>query len=564
MRVSVELGPDMALAKGSIPGVLAISPDGTRLVFAVRGAEGVARLATRLLDQSRVTPLAGTENGQGPFFSPNGGWIGFFADGKLKKISLQGGAPVTLCDAPSPRGASWGDDDNIIAALHAGAAGLSRVQSGGGVPTPATEINPEKESVHVWPQVLPGGHTVLYNAYKLGDREAMRIDVFSFKTGERKTVQRGIFARYLPSGHLVYIHQNILYAAPFDLGRMALTAAPQPVLDDVGRAGTFDFSLSGTFVYAGGTGEPKQAIFWLDRTGKLQPLHASPGQYFQPRISPDGKHLAFAMLNGPGKDIWVQDLERTGTSRLLTFLSGDNWYPLWTPDGRGIVFDSSNGGRHDMYWIRADGSGEAHRLTDDTVQGIPRSFSPKGDRIAFSAFGTGQSIWTAPMEGDADHPRLGKAEPVQVASKWMDGQVSPDGRWLAYVSAAESVHPDVFVRSFPGPGGKSQVSTTGGGYPVWSRNRHELFFVGPDQRIMVTSYTVAGNSFIPGPPHVWTEQRLGSVMVADTPYDLAPNGERFAVVLDTGDAREEKALTGVTLVLNFFDELRMRWPAGRK
>jgi serine/threonine-protein kinase len=168
------------------------------------------------------------------------------------------------------------------------------------------------------------------------------------------------------------------------------------------------------------------------------------------------------------------------------------------------------------------------------------------------------------MEGDADHPRLGKAEPVQVASKWMDGRVSPDGRWLAYVSAAESVHPDVFVRPFPGPGPKSQVSTTGGGYPVWSRNRDELFFVDPDQRIMVTSYTVAGNSFIPGTPRVWSDERLGSVMVANTPYDLAPNGERFAVVLDTEDAREQKALTGVTLVLNFFDELRMRWPAGRK
>jgi hypothetical protein len=169
------------------------------------------------------------------------------------------------------------------------------------------------------------------------------------------------------------------------------------------------------------------------------------------------------------------------------------------------------------------------------------------------------------MEGDPDRPRLGKAEPVQAASNWPDGQFSPDGRWMAYVSAAESVNQYVDVRPFPGPGGKWQVSTAGGGYPIWSRHRHELFFVGPDQRIMVTSYTVIGNVFTPGTPRVWSEERLGSVMVADAhPFDLTPDGERFAVVLDTDDAREETAITHLTVVVNFFDELRRRWPAGRK
>jgi serine/threonine-protein kinase len=560
IRLSVELGPDIALVKES-QGVLAISPDGARVVFAVRGADGVPRLATRALDQSRVTPLASTENAQAPFFSPSSEWIGFFADGKLKKISVQGGAPVTLCDAPRPRGASWGDDDNIIASLYPGTVGLSRVPSGGGAPTPVTELNAEKESTHQWPQVLPGSQAVLFKAYKFGDIDNATIDVFSFKTGERKTVQHGVFARYLPSGHLVYIRQNTLYAAPFDLRRMELTAAPQPVLDDISGTGAFDCSQNGTFVYAAGTVDSKRAIFWLDGTGKLQPLQAAPGQYLHPRFSPDGKHLAFAMSNGHGMDIWVQDLDRTDASR-KTFLPGVNRYPLWTPDGRGIVFDSSDGTRHDMYWIRADGSGEAQRLTDDKVQGTPRSFSPDGKRIAFEAFGTSQSIWTAPMEGDPNRPRLGKAEPVQAPSDWPDGQFSPDGRWMAYVSA-ESGNSDVFVRPFPGPGGKWQVSTGGGGFPIWSRNGRELFFVGPDQHIMVTSYTVTSNTFTPRTPRIWSEKRFVNP-VTESPYDVAPDGKRFAVILPTEDAREEKLVTGVTVVVNFFDELRRRWPARTK
>jgi serine/threonine protein kinase/Tol biopolymer transport system component len=564
MRLSAELGPDMRLAAGGLdfPGVIAISPDGTRLVFVVRDADGVQRLATRLLAQSRVTPLAGTDNAKTPFFSPNGEWIGFFANGKLKKISVQGGAPVTLCDAPGWSSASWGDDDNIIIAMYSGRIGLSRVSSGGGSPSPVTQLNTGEEVSHDWPQVLPGSHAVLFSASKFDIEENdSTIQIFSFKTGQRTTVQQGHSGRYLPSGHLVYIRQNTLYAAPFDLVRLALTAAPQPVLDDVWGDGTFDFSQNGTFVYAAGPGESKQAIFWLDSTGRLQPLHPAPGKYFSPRFSPDGKRLAFAMANGHGMDIWVQDLDRSDASR-KTFLAGTNYFPIWTPDGMGIVFESSNGGKNDMYWMRADGSGEAQRLTDDKVQGTPRSFSPDGKRLAFEAFAAG-GIWTAPMEGDPNRPRLGKAEPVvQGAYDWPDAQFSPDGRWMAYVSLA-SGNPEVFVRPFPRPGGRWQISTGLGGYPLWSRNRHELFFVGPDQRIMVTSYTAVGDSFDFRPPRVWYEKGLGK-FAESINYDLAPDGKRFAVILDTEEARESKPITSITVLVNFFDELRRRWPTGGK
>ena len=288
MRLSVELGPEITLAKGGTQGVLAISPDGGRLVFAARGADGVVRLATRLLDQSHSTLLAGTENAHGPFFSPNSDWIGFFADGKLKRISVRGGAPVTLCAAPGPRGASWGDDDNIIAALLLGSAGLSGIPAIGGTPTPVTEVSGAKGNRR-WPQVLPGSHAVLFNAYQMGgDIGDTSIAVLSFKTGRQKTVERGYFARYLSSGHLVFLRQNTLFAAPFDLDRLTVTATPQPVLDDIGglaysgagdsASGYFDSSQTGTFVYLSGAAGSKRGIYWLDHGGNLQPLHSEPGR----------------------------------------------------------------------------------------------------------------------------------------------------------------------------------------------------------------------------------------------------------------------------------------------
>jgi serine/threonine-protein kinase len=563
MRLSIEIGQEFALAKGTTQGVLAISPDGGRLVFAVRGADGVVRLATRLLDQSRSTLLAGTENAQGPFFSPNSDWIGFFADGKLKKISVRGGAPVTLSIAPGPRGASWGDDDNIIASLNLGNAGLSRIRAGGGLPTPVTEVSGAKRNISRWPQVLPGSRAVLFNWYELGENTGdAGITVLSFKTGQRKIVERGYFARYLPSGHLVFLRQNTLFAAPFDLDRLAVTATPQPVLDDIGglaysgggdlASGHFDLSRTGTLVYVSGTAGSKRAIFWLDRSGNLQPLHQNPGQYFQPRFSPDGKHLAFAAATEHGIDVWVQDLDR-GTASPKSFLPGRNWWPVWTPDGKGIVFSSANFGRRDIYWVRADGSGDAQPLADSTMQRIPRSFAPDGTL----AFDNGNEIWTAPMEGGSEHPHLGTAALFHdAATPLPEVQFSPNGRWMAYVSA-ESGASDVFVRPFPGPGGRRQISIGGGHFPIWSRNGHELFFLGPDQRIRVTEYTASGNSFTPGTPRVWSEKRLGDMGV-NSPYDLEPDGKRFAVVLDPDELDTSKPITSVNVLLNFFDEVRRR------
>jgi len=566
IRLSAELGPDVVMASKTYRGGLAMSPDGQRLVFPIRGADGKIRLGVRRLDQNEVTTLAGTEGAEDPFFAPDGQWIAFFADHKLKKIAAEGGVPATLCDASVNLGGSWGDDGNIIATLGL-TSGLSRIPSAGGAPTPATVLHQEKgELRHSWPQVLPGSQAVLFTSYNVagGFREPS-IEVLSFRNGERKTLRGGFFARYLPSGHVVFIHQNTLFAALFDLGRLALAGPPQAILADIGnsmdRGGEFDFSQTGTFVCLTGKVD-SQSIFGLDSAGKTLPLYPVPGIYGSPRFSPDGSRLAFSAEDVQGnQDIWVQDLQRGATSR-LTFLSGPTESPVWTPDSRNIIFASSNAAAPGIYSIRADRSGEPQRLADIRARMVPNAISPDGKRLAgFQTLaGGGTEIWTAPFEG-GDHPRLGKPETfLRSAFIKISPSFSPDGRWLAY-SSNESGTTEVYVVPFLGPGGGVQVSSGGGREPIWSPNGHELFFRGPDLRMMVVAYTTRGDSFVAGKPGVWSEQRLLDLSSPPIPtFDLAPDGKRFAVVLYKDGTTEQKPITHVTFLLNFFDELRRRMP----
>jgi WD40 repeat protein len=576
--------------------MLAVSPDGSRLALTLRGADGKVRLYTRLLNQGQVKPLAGTDDASYPFFSPAGDWIGFFADGKLKKIAVEGGSAVTLCDAPLVRGASWGDDGNIVAALNYNVV-LSRVPSAGGTPVPVTKLN-SGEVTHRWPQVLRGSQAILFTASASATNfDDANVDVISLKTGERKTVARGgFYPRYLlPStgaGHLIYLHQSTLFAVPFSPDRLAATGSPAPILEDVSSlwsAGA-DFAFagsgasplgSGLFVYLSGKGTSAGwSMSWVDGSGKApsttppahQPLHASPGFYYTPRFSPDGKRLAFAIGNGQGDDIWVKDLDRDAPSR-LSFLPGENRWPAWTPDGKNIVFQSSNPAAPGLYWIRSDGSGEAQRLTDGKLNETPYSFSPDGKRLAFQQSGNGGSpdIFTAPVESDpargATLPgsaavRLGKAE-LFLGMPFVEENpaFSPDGRWLAY-SSNESGTFEVYVRPFPGPGGRWQISTRGGSLPLWSRDGRELFFETLDNRVMAAGYTAKGDSFAAGKPRVWTDARLHRLGTTFSNYDLAPDGKRLAAFL-ADDANGEKPPTHLTFLLNFFDELRRRAPASK-
>jgi Tol biopolymer transport system component len=301
----------------------------------------------------------------------------------------------------------------------------------------------------------------------------------------------------------VYIHQNTLFAAPANGGTLALKGAARPVIEDVATlisgAAFFDLSGapsgSGTLVYASGAGGLPMSIFWLDRTGKTQLLHAAPGPCIFPRFSPDGKLLAFVGNDTQGhQDLWVKDLEHD-TSLRLTVGSGVAGSPVWTSDGRNIVFASTSPAP-DIYWIRADGSsGEAQPLTNGNVTDLPNSFSPDGKRLAIWQPHAPFDVWTAPVEGAAHYLRLGSPEPfLRGRLHGFGPRFSPDGRWVAY-SSNETGTSEVYVRPFPGPGPQIRISTGGGQWPMWSHNRDDLFFVGPDRRIMLSSYTANADSF---------------------------------------------------------------------
>ncbi|HUB78613.1 MAG TPA: protein kinase [Bryobacteraceae bacterium] len=549
-RLSVDLGPEAVAGANS---TVAISPDGRRIVYPTKTG-----LATRLLDQATPTLLAGTEGGSDAFFSPDGQWIGFFAGGQLKKISVQGGAPVTLCAALNGRGASWGDDGNIVATLSI-VAPLSLVPAGGGAPKPLTKLA-SGEATHRWPQVLPGGKEVLFTASTFTGQENANVEAVSLRTGLVTVLVRGgYFGRYLPTGHLVYVHQGVLFGVPFDVSRLKVRGTPTPLVEDLAAGpntggGQFAFSRNGTLVYLAGKSSAQTArMEWLDGSGKPQPLLATPGVYLNPRFSPDGKKLAYET----GSDIYIYDLERDTTTR-LTFIGNANG-PVWSPDGRHIVFEAS---AKNLLWVRSDGAGEPQRLVENLSNPVPGSFSPDGRRLAYfpQAPATGWDLWTLPLDlSDPDHPKAGQPELfLGTTANELLPRFSPDGRWIAYRSN-ESGTDEIYVRPFPaGSGGKWQISSGGGLFALWSPNGRELFYETADNRIMVTDYRANGDSFAPDKPRRWSDQQLFNPGRSN--LDLAPDGKRFAVLVAPETAGGEKGSVHVTMLLNFFDEVKRRIP----
>jgi serine/threonine-protein kinase len=568
IRFSVDLGPD-AIAARSLTAVL--SPDGTRIVFQIRGGN-TQQLAMRVLDQPNANPISGTEGGADPFFSPDSQWIAFFADGKLKKATVRGGAAVTLCDAPNARGGTWGPDGSIIFGVN-GAPGLMRVPDAGGTAQSITKPSDTGERQHRWPQFLPDGKSVLLTAMPQSvgrnNFDDASIDILSLGNGQKKVLVRGgYFGRYVPAsrgmGHLLYIDEGTMFAVLFDAERLEVRGTPAPILEDVASgsgdgSSTFDFSMTGTLTYLNGKTENPSTISWLDSAGKTVPLlPVSRTLYSGLRFSPDGKRLAYT---AGGANVWIYDLERS-TPLQLTFNANSGREIVWAPDGKHIVYASS-AGTPALWWMRSDGAGMPQRLIEskNTVL-YPQSFSPDGKRLAYSEINGVPGIFTLTIDTtDPDHPKAGKPEPflADPAIAEIDAAFSPDGRWMAYTST-ESGTNEIFVRPFPGPGGKWKISN-GGKFPVWSSNGRELFYLGTDDRIRVTDYAAKGDSFVPGNPRVWSDKQIFRLANAPT-FALAPDGKRFAVLLRP-ETEQAAGSLHVTFLLNFFDELHRRIPEKR-
>jgi len=572
MRLSAEIGADASLYTAFGPAAI-LSLDGTRLALVAAGSDQKQRLYVRSLDLLQATALSGTENARDPFFSPDGQWIGFFADGKLKNTSIQGGAAITLCDAPFDLGGSWGDDGTIVFTPNVDAP-LSKVSSAGGTPQPLTTIDKQAgEITQRWPLVLPGSKAVLFtsNTHLLGHDDA-DIVVYSMASRQRKTVVHGGFhARYLPSGHVVYMHEGTLFAVPFDLNRLEVTGPPAPIFEGVfataGNGGAqFSFSDTGNLVYVAVGGAQGVSIYWMDREGKFTPLRETPGNYNNPVFSPDGKRLALDINDGRKKDIWVYEWERDTLTR-LTFGGESNTNPVWTPDGQRIAYSSrEKSGAINLWWIRADGAGNAQRLAESKNTQWARSWRPDGKVLAFSELKLSTrsgDIMTLPIEGDEKSGwKPGEPKPfVNILFNEGAPAFSPDGRWLAYQSD-ESGSLQVYVRPFPGPGGKWQISTGGGVIPKWSRNGKELFYRTADSKIMVVTYAASGDSFHADKPQLWSPGQFTDRGFGFYNFDLHPDGKRFAVLKAPGTEQAD-AVNKVSFVFNFFNEIRRKLPPGK-
>jgi serine/threonine-protein kinase len=559
LRLDLDLGPGVSLGSTTGPSVI-LSPDGTRLVFNSQGADGTRHLFTRRLDQPKATQMPGTEGASAPFFSPDGQWVGFFGQGKLKKTRIDSGEPVTLCDAPSGRGASWGEDGNIIAALDA-QVGLSQVPPEGGKAVSVTELDLEVgEVTHRWPQVLPGGKAVLFtSSIVYGNFDEAEIAVVSLKDHRRKTLLKhaGMFPRYLPSGHLIYVTKGTLFAVPFDLDRLEVRGAATLLEEVSGNPNLgfaeLDFSRSGTLAYRTGGTRGLMAIQWVDGAGGTASFVTEPAYYQCPHFSPDGSRLAYSVSQGSSMDLWIYDLQRGSSARLTNGL--DATYPVWSPDGQFVVFQAAGG----LFWTRADGAGKPQRLIQSKGHPLPTSFTPDGTRVVFSELtpGAGAEIRTMPVESGSGQLRAGEPQVfLKTAALLAFPAISPDGRWLAYADAEAGSY-EVYVRAFPDKGTKVQISNAGGTMPVWSRNGRELFYRTEDQRIMVANYTVKGGTFVADKPRVWFGKQLANIGLSPN-FDLAPDGKRFAVLMPAQSPEPRETQSHVTLALNFFDDVRRR------
>jgi serine/threonine-protein kinase len=565
LRLSAELGADVSLAFG--PGdSTTLSPDGAVVAFiAKKSSGGSSQLYVRRLTQLHATPLSGTDDADGPFFSPDGEWIAFFAGGKLKKIATTGGAAVTLCDARNNRGGAWSEDGRITFAPDSTpGTRLMRVSSAGGTPEPLSSSRAGDDVTERWPQALPGGKAVLFTSGATTAFNDANLVVQLLSTGTRTVVQRGAYhGRYLASGHLVYLHDATLFAAPFDLDRLALAGPPVPALEAVasndGSGGAqFAISATGTLVYLPGqTISGGLPMHWMDHDGNTPPLRTTRAIWVNPLFAPDGRRLVF-QINGEHADIWVYEWARDALTRFTSDAATDT-KPVWTPDGRRIVFASTRGTAStlNLYWQRADGSGDVQRLTESKHPQQAASWHPSGTLLAFEELNpaTNWDVMILPMKGDETQGWKPGQPTVFLNGPFQEREpmFSPDGRWLAYTSD-EAGRPDVYVQPFPGPGAKWRISTDGGTYPTWSRTKRELFYGTLNGEIMVAPFAVEGDSFRAEKPRRWSERRF-AVRGLNRMFDLHPDGTRVALA-PVERPQADATQSHLTFVFNFFDELR--------
>ena len=551
VRFSVPLGADQAFTRFGRH-LVALSPDGTQLVY-----QADQQLYLRRLDQLEATAIPGTQEPDGfsPFISPNGEWIGFFAGGQLKKVAMSGGAAVTLGDVATPYGATWGADDMIL--VGQGLDGIWRVPGTGGTPEVVIPVE-DGEQAH-GPQMLPGDEWVLFTLRPagVGTWDAAQIVVQSLVTDERVVlIEGGRDARYVETGPLVYGLDGVVLAVAFDLDARQVLGGPVPLVEGVRDGPTitgavhFSVARTGSLVYVpdSGAGGDVVSLVWVGRDGDEERIPVPPGAYGRPRVSPDGTRVAVDIADGDNTDVWIWDLARE-TPTQLTFDEARDAFPLWTPDSAHVVFRSTReaGG---LFWKAADGTGQVERLKE----GVARPYAWAADgRLIFEQ---GQDIGVLTMEGERTVEMLldaefGETEPA----------LSPDGRWLAYVSN-ETGTALIYVKPFPNVDDDPwNVSLDFGVSPVWSPDGRELFYRGPTDLMVAQIETEP--TFSSGTPEpLFSVPGMFGGPVAGRRFDIAPDGDRFIVrrVGVATQTSDDDPFNGLIFVENWFEELKARVP----
>jgi Tol biopolymer transport system component len=526
---------------------LAVSPDGRRIAFVSMGTNGRYLLWVRSLDTLTAQALEGTEGASSPFWSPDSRFLAFFAGGKLKKIEVSGGQPITLTDAPDNRGGAWGRDGAIV--FNPGnRTALKKVDASGGLATAATVLG-EGEQAHMRPSFLPDGRHFLYRA--VTGSAGGPIYLASLDSAQRKLLLNADSQDvFYTEGHLLFLREAMLMAQSFDARHLLLRGDAFPIAEQIETTGinppygVFSASENGVLAYQKGASSADSQLVWVDRSGKQLGVLGEPATYSDVELSPDGKRAAVSISDGKQRDIWLLDVAR-GLKTRFTFDPANEELPIWSPDGSRLVYGSRRKGHLDLYQKSSSGAGAEELLLEDKLDKSPASWSPDGRFILYESFGgpTGGDVFVLPLFGERKPYPL-----IQTQFNDIPSQFSPDGRWVAYFSN-ESGKYEVYVVPFPVLSGKWQISKAGGSDPRWSHNGAEIFYLAPDNKLMAVAVNGRGASFETGAVKPLFEIRGAR---ASFSYDVPTDGQRF--LISTAPDQSESA--PITVVLN--------WAAGLK